>query len=311
MLVVISATEVARDVVSLALADPDRRPLPAWTPGAHLDLVLPSGLIRSYSLHGDPADSGTYRIAVLRVAGGRGGSVEMHTVAAPGLVLEARGPRNTFALGPAEHYLFLAGGIGVTPLLAMARDAARRGVGWTFVYGGRSLDRMAFADEIAGLPGGRLVLVPQNSAGLPDLAAAFAAAPAGSHAYCCGPGGMLDAAVATGKRVRPEVPVWLERFGAAAPAPEAGDQPVEVTLARSGITLTVPAGVSILDAVRARRPGVLSNCEQGTCSACETVVLDGVPDHRDTVLTPRERAAGRHMMICVSRAISDRLVLDL
>jgi tetrachlorobenzoquinone reductase len=311
-LVVRSAQTVATDVISLELAYPDGAPLPQWSPGAHIDLHLPSGLVRSYSLHGDRLDRDAYHVAVLNEPDGRGGSAEAHRFAAAGAAIRASPPRNAFALEPASHYLFLAGGIGVTPLLAMAREVARRGEPWTFVYGGRSRDRMAFLDALSALGGGRLQIVPEDEAGLPDLAAAFAALPAGAAAYCCGPAPMLDAAVAAGTRTRPDVPVRLERF-AASPASghRSGDAGFEVELARSNITVTVVPGVSILDAVRAEIPGVMSSCEQGICSSCETAVLAGIPDHRDSVLTAKEHAANDYMMICVSRALTLRLVLDL
>ena len=311
-LVVRSVAAVATGVISLELAAPGAAALPEWAPGAHIDLHLPSGLVRSYSLHGDPRERGAYRVAVLNAPDGRGGSAEVHRIAAPGVAVRASAPRNAFALEQASHYLFLAGGIGVTPLLAMAREVARRGSAWTFVYGGRSRDHMAFLDALSALPGGELRVVPQDEAGLPDLAAAFAALPAGAAAYCCGPSGMLDAALAVGEQTRPDIPVRLERFVAPpAPAGLGEDQGFEVELARSGVTVTVPPGVSVLDAVRAEIPGVMSSCEQGICSACETPVLAGLPDHRDSVLTAKERAANNYMMICVSRALTPRLILDL
>ena len=171
---------------------------------------------------------------------------------------------------------------------------------------------MAFLDALSALPGGELQVIPQDEAGLPDLAAAFAQLPAGAAAYCCGPAPMLDAAQAAAGRTRPDIPVRLERFTASpARADQSGDAGFDVELARSNITLTVPAGVSILEAVRARIPGVMSSCEQGICSSCETAVLAGVPDHRDSVLTAKEHAANDYMMICVSRALTPRLVLDL
>jgi ferredoxin-NADP reductase len=310
-LVVLSVAAVATGVISLELAAPGAAALPEWTPGAHIDLHLPSGLVRSYSLHGDPRERGAYHVAVLNAPDGRGGSAEVHRIAAPGVAVRASAPRNAFALEQASHYLFLAGGIGVTPLLAMAREVSRRGSTWTFVYGGRSRDHMAFLDALSALPGGELHVVPQDEAGLPDLAAAFAALPAGAAAYCCGPSGMLEAALAIGEQTRPDIPVRLERFVAPAPADLGEDRGFEVELARSGVTVTVPPGVSVLDAVRAEIPGVMSSCEQGICSACETAVLAGIPDHRDSVLTAKERAANNYMMICVSRALTPRLILDL
>jgi ferredoxin-NADP reductase len=213
---------------------------------------------------------------------------------------------------PASHYLFIAGGIGVTPLLPMALAASRAGEPWTFVYGGRTRTSMAFLDRLSALPGGRLEVVPQDELGLPDLARSFAVLPPGGAAFCCGPTGMLTAATDVGASTRPDVAVHIERFAASAgPAAEDGDRPFEVELARSGLTIEVPVGVSVLDAVRARIPGVMSNCEQGICSSCETAVLAGTPDHRDSVLTPKEKEANRYMMICVSRSLTPRLVLDL
>jgi ferredoxin-NADP reductase len=299
-------------VVSIELGASDGSPLPGWDPGAHIDLHLPSGLVRSYSLHGDPRDGGSYHIAVLDVENGRGGSAEVHRIAEPGMELPASVPLNSFGMESASHYLFIAGGIGVTPLLPMALVVARAGKPWTFVYGGRTRTSMAFLDRLSALPGGRLEVVPQDELGLPDLARSFAAVPAGAAAYCCGPAGMLTAATDAGASTRPDVAVHIERFEApAGPAAGDGDQPFEVELARSGLTIEVPADVSVLDAVRARLPGVMSNCEQGICSSCETAVLAGTPDHRDSVLTPKEKAANRYMMICVSRSLTPRLVLDL
>ena len=302
----------ADHVVSIELDSGDGSPVPAWDPGAHIDLHLPSGLVRSYSLHGDPRDRSSYRIAVLNVENGRGGSAEVHRVAVPGMELSASVPLNFFRMETASHYLFLAGGIGASPLLPMALQAARAGIPWTFVYGGRTRASMAFLDVLSALPGGRLHVVPQDELGLPDIGSFFAALPAGGAAYCCGPAGMLSAATSVGASTRPDVTVHTESFQASAdPSAGDGDTPFEVELARSGLTIEVPAGVSVLDAVRARIPGVMSNCEQGICSSCETAVLKGIPDHRDSVLTPKEKAANRYMMICVSRSLTPRLVLDL
>ena len=299
-------------VVSIELGASDGSPLPGWTPGAHIDLHLPSGLVRSYSLHGDPRDRGSYHIAVLNAGNGRGGSAEVHRVAVPGIELPASVPLNSFEMESARHYLFIAGGIGVTPLLPMALAASRAEKPWTFVYGGRTRASMAFLDRLAALPGGRLEVVPQDELGLPDLARSFAVLPAGAAAYCCGPAGMLTAVTDVGASTRPDVAVHIERFAASAsPATGDRDHPFEVELARSGLTIEVPAGVSVLDAVRARIGGVMSNCERGICSSCETAVLAGTPDHRDSVLTPKEKAANRYMMICVSRSLTPRLVLDL
>jgi tetrachlorobenzoquinone reductase len=311
-LIIRTVRREATDVVSLELTHPDGQPLPEWQPGAHVDLHLPSGIVRSYSLHGDPADMRTYRIAVLRAAAGRGGSAEVHRIARPGSRVAVGHPRNNFTLEPAGHYLFLAGGIGVTPLLAMVRNVAAAGLPWTFVYGGRSRPGMAFVAEIGSLPGGDVQVVPQDEAGLPDLAAAFREVPAGTAVYCCGPASMIAAVVSTGQAIRPDIPVRLEYFSAAIrDHARADDTAFDVVLANTQLTVHVPAGTSILDAIRPSCPNVMSSCEEGICSSCETEVLEGVPDHRDSVLTPAERETNQYMMICVSRSRTACLVLDL
>ena len=298
-------------VLSVDLADPAGRPLSPWSPGSHVDVLLPSGLVRSYSLCGDPDDRHAYRIAVLLAHEGRGGSAELHVLAEVGCEMPVSRPRNNFPLQRHAHYLFLAGGIGVTPLLAMARHASRTGTPWTFVYGGRSRPSMAFLDELAVLPGGTLQIVAQDEHGLPDLPAILAAAPPDTAVYTCGPSAMLDAVVAAGQAIRPEMPVHLERFTGQGARHRDDDTDFEVTLARTGATVTVARGTTVLEAVRTVLPGVTSSCEEGVCSACETAVLSGIPDHRDAVLTPKEQAANDYMMICVSRCRGERLVLDL
>lgn len=301
----------ADGVLSLGLVDPHDRPLPAWSAGAHVDVHLPSGRVRSYSLCGDHADRSVYRIAVLLASDGRGGSAEVHGQAAEGRVLTVGPPRNNFDLRPAVGYLFIAGGIGITPILAMARTASRSGAPWTLLYGGRTRASMAFVPELLALPGGTVHVVPQDERGLPDLDAALRNAPPGSQVYCCGPSPMIDAVLAAGAELRPDLPVHLERFSAGSGHHRDDDAPFQVGLARTGTTLTVAPGTSILEAVRSVLPAVASSCEAGICSACETAVLGGVPDHRDEVLTPAEKAANTYMMICVSRSRSPRLVLDL
>jgi ferredoxin-NADP reductase len=301
----------ATDVVCVTLAAAEDAELPLWQPGAHIDVHLPSGRIRQYSLHGDPADRFTYRIAVLRIAKGRGGSVELHDLARPGARLRIGMPRNNFRLQPSRHYLFIAGGIGITPLLPMARAVAEDRASWRFVYGGRTRTSMALVGELLPLGPDRIELVPQDECGLPDLAAILGAAPAATTVYCCGPPAMIEAVAAAQNALRPDICLRVERFTAAEPEASKSDAPIDVVLARSQVTVRVAPGVSILDAVREVRPDVMSSCERGICSACETAVLDGVVDHRDSVLTAAERSSNRYMMLCVSRAKTPRLVLDL
>ena len=298
----------AHDVVSLRLVPVDGAEVPGWAPGAHVDLVVPSGAVRQYSLCGDPDDATGYTVAVLREADGRGGSVEIHDSALIGRTVGVRGPRNHFPLRDAESYLLIAGGIGITPILAMARELARRGAKWRAVYGGRSRRSMAFVDQLRGL--GDVAIVPEDERGLLDLGGELAAVGAGTAVYCCGPERLLravtEAAQARGLELR------FERFGADPSRPaDAAGAAFEVVLHRSGRTLPIPAERSILDAVRELIPDTPASCEEGFCGTCETRVLEGVPEHRDTILDDSERAANETMMICVGRSRTPRLVLDL
>ncbi|HVB04948.1 MAG TPA: PDR/VanB family oxidoreductase [Acidimicrobiales bacterium] len=308
----------ADDVISIELTEPDGRELPAWEPGAHIDLFTPSGRIRQYSLCGDPQDRARWRIAVLREDRSRGGSRELHDHPLVGRKLRVIGPRNHFPLVDAERYLFLAGGIGVTPILPMLAAAERAGRPWSLVYGGRRLSSMAFRSEIARRRGGSVRLVPQDTDGLPDLEAALSEAPPGTAVYCCGPEPMLQAAGAACLGHLGAAAFHLERFSEpAGPLPEAtavaGERfaTFEVELARSGRVLTVPADKSLLRTVKEAVPTVLYSCEEGYCGTCETRVLGGLPDHRDSILSAAEQATNTTMMICVGRSLSERLVLDL
>ncbi|MFC5800293.1 PDR/VanB family oxidoreductase [Streptomyces formicae] len=286
-------TSPAEGVVQLRLEGPD---LPPWEPGAHIDVVLPSGLVRQYSLCGDPADAGTYTIATRLVDDGRGGSREVHEQLHEGAEIEIRGPRNRFPLTDAPAYVFVAGGIGITPVLPMVRAVHAAGTArWRMVYCGRDRATMPYADE-AGKLGAEV------TSGRPDLGF-LAGVPAGTAVYCCGPQGLMDAvaeALPEGRELR------VERFTAAAAAPGGA---FEVELRRSGRTLTVPADRSVLAAVRDELPNVPYSCRQGFCGTCRQRVLEGEIDHRDELLTDAERDGS--MLICVSRCLGERLVLDL
>lgn len=298
---------LADDVVLLTLRDPSGAELPEWTPGAHLDLVLTADLVRQYSLCGDPGERSVYRVAVLREPAGRGGSAHVHDVVAEGDTVLVRGPRNRFALVDAPGYVFVAGGIGITPLVPMIAAAHAAGADWRLVHGGRSRASMAFT-ELAGRHPDRVTLVPQDEAGLLDVAGILAAA-AGRPVYCCGPEGLLAAVEAEGERLG--VPVHVERFSARPGALDGPDEAFEVELSGSGTVVAVPAGCSILDALEGAGIATLSSCREGTCGTCETGVLAGEPDHRDSLLTEEERASNEVMMLCVSRSRSPRLVLEL
>ena len=313
----LAVTDVANSgdgVLAVRLAHPDGTPLPAWAPGSHVELRLPSGRLRQYSLCGDPADEHGWRIGVLREENGRGGSAELHALAAPGATFTVRGPRNHFPLVDAPDYLFLAGGIGVTPILAMVREAAALGADFRVVYGGRTRSSMAFVDELRAAAGNRLTLLPQDEAGLPDLDALLKGGGPDTAVYCCGPAPMLAAVeracAAHGAADR----LHIERFTAGDELEVAFDPAqntaFEVHLARSGVTLQVPPDKRLIEVIRDAIPGVSYDCEKGYCGTCETRVLAGTPEHRDSVLTEEERAAGRSMMICVGRCSSGRLVLD-
>ncbi|MFD9502482.1 PDR/VanB family oxidoreductase [Streptomyces sp. NPDC060035] len=298
-LVVSERRQEAVDVISLILRRPDGAPLPPWEPGAHVDLVLREGLERQYSLCGSNDDR-SWRIAVLREPDGRGGSALVHSDLEPGSNVAVRGPRNHFRLEAAPAYRFVAGGIGITPILPML--AAAKGP-WTLHYGGRSRHSMAFTDELTAThPADRVRLYQ----GPLDLQQYLSGLRPGELVYACGPQPLL-AAVET--LVPPEA-LRSERF-TPAPSDTTGDRPFELELARSGLTLTVAAGQSVLTAIRQAGVEVLYSCTEGTCGTCETDVLAGSVDHRDTVLTPQDRACDETMMICVSRAKGQRLTLDL
>ncbi|MEW2048023.1 PDR/VanB family oxidoreductase [Streptomyces sp. NPDC005476] len=303
---VVSEREFAAEgVLALTLRHPLGEPLPPWEPGAHVDLVLGPELERQYSLCGDPADRSAWRIAVLREPAGRGGSAHVHAQLGQGDKVRVRGPRNHFALRPAPRYRFVAGGIGITPILPMLAAAEAAGAEWSLLYGGRSRESMAFAEELARY-GDRVTVAPQDETGLLDLGSVLDGLPEGTLVYCCGPGPLLDAV----EERCPAGALHVERFQAKE-QPAGTEAEFEVELARSGRTLTVAAGVSVLDTVRAAGVEVLYSCTEGTCGTCETDVLEGIPEHRDSVLGPEEREAGETMMICVSRCRGKKLVLDL
>ncbi len=299
---------VADRVIALDLRDPAGAALPPWTPGAHIDVILGSGRQRQFSLCGDPADATTWRIAVLRETTGRGGSQEVHDALTEGSPVRVRGPRNHFRLEPAGRYLFIAGGIGITPILPMLAAAQSAGRPWTLDYGGRTGASMAFSQELAARYGTRVRIHPQDETGLLDLPAILGQPADCTLVYCCGPSPLLDA-VHQHCAGWPAGTLHTERF-----TPQPGTAPgeaFEVELAQSGLTLAVPPDRSILQTIQDAGLAVLFSCTEGTCGTCETAVLDGIPEHRDSVLSDEERAAADTMMICVSRSATAKLVLDL
>ncbi|ADI13124.1 iron-sulfur oxidoreductase subunit beta [Streptomyces bingchenggensis BCW-1] len=309
-LVVAERVESADDVASLILRHPGGELLPEWQPGAHIDLLLDDGLVRHYSLCGDPDDRSSWRIGVLRVPDSRGGSAYVHGKLHPGTPVRVRGPRNNFALQRADRYLFVAGGIGITPLLPMIAAAETAGAEWRLLYGGRTRSSMAFLDELAAY-GEAVTVHPQDQHGLLDLDGYLGEPDTGTLVYCCGPEPLLAAAEER-CGAWPEGALRVERFQAKEQEETAaGARAFEVVLSRSGHTLHVPPGKTVLEAVQEAGVSVPYSCAEGICGTCETEVLTGEPDHRDSVLSAEERESGETMMICVSRSRGPQLVLDL
>lgn len=312
----------AHGVVSLLLSLPDGGPVRPWTPGAHIDVHLPSGKIRQYSLCGEAEKTDSYMIAVSLDAQSRGGSSEIHETGLVGRTIQVRGPRNHFPLAKADHHVLIAGGIGITPILAMARELSHEGREFRLLYGGRARSQMPFIDEVVDL-NGEVLVVPQDERGLPDLVGFLEASVPGSEVHCCGPEGMIRAVESTCSDLN--LPLHTERFVSggrshlvqpsgvvpADPPIDAVDSEFDVRLQRSGITVPVAPDRSLIDVVREHVPDVPSSCEEGFCGTCETRVLAGTPDHRDSILSDEEREASETMMICVGRSKSPLLTLDL
>jgi len=301
----------AEGIVRITLADAHGKPLPAWSPGAHVDLEL-GGLTRQYSLCGDPDDRSTYQIAVLKDPDSRGGSRYVHERLAVGDVLLMRGPRNNFPLDPgARRYVFIAGGIGITPIITMADRARRRGADYHIHYCGRSAAAMAFLGRLRRDHGDRLTLYRSAEGTRLDIARLLAEPQEGTQIYVCGPQRMLDA-VAEATRHWPDDAVRVESFVSALDRFDpAKNHAFDVRLADSGRVIRVPADQTVLGALRAAGIDVLSDCEEGLCGTCEVPVAEGEVDHRDMVLTKAERAQHSSMMTCCSRARGGSITLRL
>jgi ferredoxin-NADP reductase len=300
-----------QDVIALTLVPTGGGRLPRWHPGAHLDIHLPNGLVRQYSLCGDPQVAGSYRIAVRRIPDGGGGSIAMHSLPV-GAAVTTHGPRNAFPLtvpgygSPAHRFRFIAGGIGITPILPMLGLAQRLGVDWSMIYAGRSRDSLPFVDEVARF-GDRVRIRTDDVSGLPTAAELLGDCPDGTAVYACGPAPMLTA-IRAQLGGRDNVELHFERF-AAPPVVDGKEFTVSVT--STGDTVRIGADETLLAALR--RAGVHApySCQQGFCGTCRTRVLDGTVDHRDTLLTEPERDNGM-MLICTSRAAErSHLRLDL
>ena len=299
-------TELADGVVELKFKA--RSTLPPWEPGSHIDLLLGPDLARQYSLCSDPQDRRYLSVAVLREPQSRGGSAYVHEQLIEGHAIQIRGPRNNFPLVEAPRYQFIAGGIGITPILCMIRELDRDGADWHLLYGGRRRDSMAYVKELEQY-GDRVTIQPQDTDGILDLDSVLGTPRDDTAVYCCGPEVLLDAVEAT-CAAWPAGSLHVERFAPKAAAADVVDTEFEVEFARSGVTAAVPAGVSILDVATANGVFALRSCSEGICGTCETVVIEGEADHRDSLLSDDDQAEGCFMP-CVSRARSDRLVLDL
>ncbi len=292
--VVVGRTLAASSVVLLDLAPVNDIPLSPWQPGAHIDVTVPAGE-RQYSLM--PAEPGRWRIGVLREPEGRGGSLWLHDSVALGDTLHITGPSNHFAFRPVpgRKYLFLAAGIGITPIASMVAAAQAAGVEYEFHYSGRTRDAM--------LPYDAVLHVSDEGTRI-DLVSVLAT---DAEVYCCGPTHFIEAVESLARPGK----LHVERFEAKELTPPVWDGPFEVEFELSGETLEVPPEKSILEVAEEAGIFVLSSCREGTCGTCETAVVDGEVDHRDSILTPGEQALNTVMYVCVSRAACPRLVLEL
>jgi ferredoxin-NADP reductase len=299
----------ARDTHLFEFRSADGAPLPPADAGAHVDLHLPNGMVRQYSLTHPDAAPKTYTLGIKRDPESRGGSRYIFDELKVGQLLEISVPRNNFPLlENAEHTVLIAGGIGITPIWSMAQRLRALKRSWQLCFSTRSRQDMAFLDILQAIPVARLHFDDEAAGGFMDIGSIVGEPQAGTHLYCCGPNSMLSAFEAATK-AWPAEQVHVEYF-TSKEAP-ALDGEFVVELARSKQQFSIPRGRSILDVLRDAGLDVTSSCEQGVCGACETAVISGAPDHRDSVLSDSERAANRSMMICCSGARSDRLVLDL
>lgn len=303
----------ADDICSYELVSEDGCDLPPFTAGAHIDVHLASGLVRQYSLCNAPHERHRYVIGVLRDPASRGGSVAMHAIET-GARLQIGAPRNLFELKAAPRSLLLAGGIGVTPMLAMAEALSTQGAQFELHYSARSPERMAFRDRIAAssfADRAHLYVDSGEQARKLDLPALLAGLDRGTHIYFCGPAGFIEYVKATAAQHQwPVDQLHLEYFGATV-VEAGGDQRFEVTIQSTGAAYTVPVGTSVLQVLQDAGVFVPASCEQGVCGTCLTRVLEGVPDHRDMYLTEEEQAANDQFTPCCSRSKTPRLLLDL
>lgn len=298
----------APDVLSLELATPDGSALPAFEPGAHIDLMLPDGTLRQYSLCGDPADTSHYRLGIRAITGGLSSSF-IHRKLRPGEMLTVTGPRNNCPLVEAARYLFVAGGIGITPLIPMMRAVSANGRPWTLLYCNRRNEDAPFLHEIEAL-GGEISLHSSEAGSRLDVAQRLSVVQNDTAIYCCGPEKLMTA-VEEATAAWPAGSVRFEWFAPRSRPLDETSGSFEVVCQASGRTLTVPPDKSVLETLNGAGIEVRCSCTQGICGTCEVRVLAGEVDHRDSILSGAEREANETMMTCVSRAKGPRLVLDI
>lgn len=312
--VVCKKTALALDIVGLELMHIEGGRLPPFTAGAHIDLFLPGGVVRQYSLHGDPGELDRYRIAVLCERSGRGGSLFVHERLNPGDRIEISYPRNAFPLDEeASNSVLMAGGIGITPIMAMAQRLHRLGRPFELHYCARSKQRMAFRDALAGMPFHENIHMHFDD-GEPmqrlDISRSLRAASAASHLYVCGPRGFMDAVIHEAQDIFPSHAIHREYFGNV-PTPLDGSAAFSIQLTSTGQIFQVPAGKSVVAVLGENGIEVPVSCEQGICGTCLTRIVSGIPDHKDSYLTEAERAANDIFTPCCSRALCQLLVLDI
>ena len=307
---VAARSDAATDIIALEITSADGSPLPEYDAGAHIDVEVRSGLVRQYSLTGDPADTTIYRLGVLKDPASRGGSEAIHATFTAGQSVRISRPRNNFPLVPAAHTLLFAGGIGITPMLSMAYALDRAAASWALHYAGRTLDRLAFRDELARF-GGRvhLHLDDGDEAQKLDLPDLLATAATDRHLYVCGPGGFMDLVTDAARQAGwSDTCIHLERFGAEI---DADGAPFTVIAARSGQEIDIHPGETIAEKLAEHGIAVAVSCQSGVCGTCLTKVIEGIPDHRDLVLTDPEKATNDRMTLCCSRSKTKRLTLDI
>ncbi len=302
--------KIADGINLIEFRDPAAKPLPAFTAGAHIAIRVPNGLLRKYSLCNDPSERDRYQVAVKREANGRGGSTDLIDNTKTGDELMVAPPVNDFGLPPrAQDFLFIAGGIGITPIMAMISEVRRQGKRFRLFYCTRSSETTAFADELSKPEYEGLVTIHHDQ-GDPscslDLKPILAERKNREHLYCCGPRPLMEAVRHMTDHWSPTA-VHFEAFSEAE-THKPDDKPFKVRLAKSGKTVEVPVTKTILEVLRENGLEVPSSCETGTCGTCRTKLLAGEADHRDLVLADHERKD--QIMICVSRAKTDEITID-